>query len=115
MTPHQVMDKIAEGDQKFVRLYTSLVNHMENPDSAKRMENVLERKIVREFMRNNSGVDYSEAVSILIMDDFFGDLKNIGSKAWNGLRNYVKDNKHTLYPMVNNIAKRIHPTLGAIS
>lgn len=48
-----------------------------------------------------------------VMDDFFSSLKNLGSRALSGLKDFAADNKHLLYPLVQAMLTRIHPAAAS--
>lgn len=62
----------------------------------------------------NFNVSRKDALAIALLDDWYDDVKDFGKNAIKNVRDYVSDNKHTIYPMVTNMATRIHPALGAL-
>lgn len=55
-----------------------------------------------------------DATCILVMDDFFDDLKDAGSKVYHGLRDFYQDNKHIVHPLISNLVSRIHPAAATL-
>jgi hypothetical protein len=51
---------------------------------------------------------------VLVLDDFFDDLKASGSKMWSTAKQFVADNKHVIYPLVTNLIRGIHPGAGNV-
>lgn len=55
-----------------------------------------------------------DAMCILVLDDFYDDLKTKGTQIWNTAKQFVIDNKDTVHDVLSSIISKINPTASKI-
>lgn len=69
---------------------------------------------IGEELSNKFSITKKNALCVALMDDFFDDAKNFVSGTWGRMKQYARDNKHIILPLVSNLLGTVHPSLGQI-
>lgn len=77
------------------------------------MNNLILNKITKETAKK-LGVSRKDAVVVLALDDFWDTLKDKGLKYLNKAKDFVRDNKHMVYPMVSSLLGQYMPAVKTI-
>lgn len=57
-------------------------------------------------------IPLKDAMCMLVLDDWFDQLKKTGTQLWNTGKQFVQDNKDVIQPFLTALLSKIHPLVG---
>lgn len=83
-------------------MYKRLKGFVSRADTIDKIKTAIANKVVNQTAKQLQ-IPMKDAMCILVLDDFWNDLKVKAKGAWHNVKEFVGDNKHMIYSLISNL------------